>query len=258
MRAIKTTSLSCGLLNVPVKLYKAVESHDFSFKLYHAGCGGSIGMLRVCKDCEGEVEWADVAKGAEAADGTLVIAAPEEIKALEGEQVPAVEVLHFMGADEVDPVSYESAYYLAPDKAGVKGYALLHEALSETKKVALVKFALRGRESLGVLRVSGDVLVTHTIAWPDEIREPQFAILEKPVKLKPKESELARALVESMTEPFVAEDHVDVYTGRVEEFIETKAAGGEFVAHPAGPEPAVDDLLAALEATIAKKKKKTA
>lgn len=254
MRAVKTTSLSFGLVNVPVKMYKATESHDIKFKQVHAGCGGGISLVRTCKECEQEVAWADLAKGIEHGD-EMVIMDPEEIKELEGEKSPSVEVIQFMDADEVDPISYESPYYLAPDKAGVEGYALMLQALSESGKVGLVKFSLRGgRESLGVLRVSGKVMVIHTIAWPDEIREPEFAILNKPVKLKPRMVEMARALVESMAAPFVAEDHVDVYTGRVEEFIAAKAAGEEFEAHPAGLEPAVDDLLAALEASIAKKK----
>jgi len=254
MRAVKSTSLSFGLVNVPVKLYKATESHDIAFKQHHAGCGGGISLVRTCKECEQEVAWADLAKGIEVG-GELVIVEPEEIKALEGEQSPCVEVIQFMGADEVDPISYESPYYLAPDKTGTEGYALMRQALSDSGKIGLVRFALRGRESLGVLRVSGNILVIHTIAWPDEIREPEFAILNKPVKLKPKAVEMAAALINSMTEPFVAEDHVDVYTGRVEEFIAAKASGEDWEAHPAGPEPALDDLLAALEATIAKKKK---
>jgi DNA end-binding protein Ku len=255
MRSVSNTSLSFGLVNVPVKLYKATESHDIKFKQIHAGCGGGISLVRTCKDCSEEVAWADLAKGIDH-DGELVIVEPEEIKALEGEKSPCVEVIQFMDADEVDPISYESPYYLAPDKTGVEGYALMRQALSESGKVGLVKFSLRGgRESLGVLRVSGSLMVIHTIVWPDEIREPDFAILAKPVKLKPKALEMARALISSMSEPFVPEDHVDVYTGRVEEFIAAKAAGEEFEAHPAGPEPAIDDLLAALEATIAKKKK---
>lgn len=258
MRAVKTTSLSCGLINIPVKLYKVTESHDVSFKQYHAGCNGGIGLVRTCKECEQEVAWADIAKGTESEDGTLVIAAPEEIKALEGEQLPAVEVLQFIGADEIDPISYESPYYLAPDKTSAEGYALIRQVLSESGKAGLVKFALRGRESLGILRVSGKVLVIHTLAWPDEIREPAFAILDKPTKLKPKMLEMAHALVAAMSEPFVPGDHVDTYTGRVREFIEAKAAGEEFESHPAGPEPALDDLLAALEATIAKRKGKAA
>lgn len=255
MRAVKTTSLSFGLVSVPVKLYKATESHDVSFKQHHAGCGGGISLVRTCKECSEEVAWADIAKGIDY-EGELVIVEPEELKDLEGESSPVVEVLQFIDASEIDPIAYESSYYVAPDKvSSLEGYALLRQVLGESGKAGLVKFAIRsGRESLGILRVSGKTLVIHTLAWPDEIREPAFPVLDKPVKLKPKMVEMARALVESMSEPFVAEDHVDVYTGRVKEFIAAKAAGEEFEAHPAGLEPAVDDLLAALEATIAKRK----
>lgn len=257
MRAYRKTSITFGLVSVLVGAYKPVESHDVKFKQHHAGCGGQIGMVRVCKECEQEVPWADIAKGTESLDGTLVIADPEEIKSLEGEKVLAIEVVQFIDAGEIDPLSYESAYYLAPDKTSLEGYGLIKHVLEESGRVALVKLAF-GRESLGILRPAGKTLVVHTIAWPDEIREPAFAILDKPIKLKPKMVEMAKVLVDSMTEPFDPADHVDTYTERVREFVEAKAAGEPFEAHPAGPEPAVDDLLAALEATIAKRKGKAA
>lgn len=254
-KAISSTSIAFGLVNVPGKLYKATESHDISFHQHHGGCGGAVGQKRVCKACEQEVPYADIVKGIEH-DGQLVIVAADELKALQDEQ-PAIEVTQFINESEIDPVSYESAYYFAPLPAAVEGYALLRQVLVDSGRAALVKFALRDKLHLGVLRVSGKVLVIHTISWPDEVRQPAFPVLDVDIALKPKMLEMATALVDAMTAPFVASEWVDTYTDRVGELIAAKAAGGEITAAPAKDESDVDDLLAALEASIAKKGKKS-
>ena len=255
MRSVKNTSISFGLVNVPGKLYKAVESHDVAFHQHHVGCGGSIKMERYCEACEAKpVPFSDIVKGVEKDDNTVLVTA-DEIKSLEGEVSPTIEVVQFVEASEIDAVAYETAYYFAPEKTSVEGYSLLRTVLADSGKVGLVQFALRGRLSLGVLRVSGDVLVIHTIAWPDEVRTPEFALLDKKVELKPALIAAATALVDSMTGTFKPEDFVDTYTNRVNEFITARAEGGEFVpAAKADDNEDVADLLAALEASVANKK----
>ena len=257
MRVYRKTSIAFGLVNVPVGAYKATESHDISFKQHHGGeCHGGISLVRTCKECAEVVDYADIVKGVEV-DGELVIVTGDELKDLEGETSPAIEVIQFIDQGEIDPLSYESAYYLAPDKTSHKGYALIHRVLAETGRAALVQFCLRApRVHQGVLRVVGKVLVLHTIAWPTEIREPAFDILDKPVELEPAALKMAHALVESMVAPYQPEEHVDIYTKRVEELIAAKAGGREFVTKPVESEAVVDDLIAALEASLAKKKAK--
>ena len=251
-KAIKVTSITCSLVNVPVKLHKATDSHDISFHQHHGGCGGAVGQKRVCKACEQEVPYADIVKGIEH-DDSLVIIAPEELKALQDE-VPAVEVVQFIDAGEIDPLTYEQSYYVEPQKAAMEGYALLRTVLVNTGRAGLVKFALRDRLHLGVLRVAGEVLVIHTIAWPDEVRTPAFSPLD--VNLKPQMVEMATALVDAMTAPFVASEWTDTYTDRVADLIAAKANGDTIVPAPAKDEDDVEDLLKALEASIAKKKSK--
>jgi DNA end-binding protein Ku len=259
MRALKSTTISFGLVSVPVKLYKSVDSHDVAFKQHHGGCGGSIKMERYCEGCEVKpVPFGDVVKGIDH-DGTLVLLAPEELKDLEGETPSAIEVIQFVEADEIDPLTYEAGYFAAPDKTSVKGYKLLHKVLTETGRVGVVRFSLRaGRLSLGVLRASGGLLIVHTVAWPDEVRTPEFPILDKEVELEPAVLDAARILVESMTGSFKPEDFVDTYTGRVKEFIAARADGGEFIPAPAETAEDISDLLAALEASVIKRKKKAA
>lgn len=256
MRAMKKTSIAFGLVNVPVRMYKATESHDVAFKQHHGGeCHGGISLVRTCKECAEVVDYADIVKGVEV-DGELVIVTGDELKSLEDESSPAIEVVQFIDQSEIDPISFEAPYYLEPDKTSLEGYALIREVLGETGRVALVQFSMRGRVHLGVLRSVGKVLTVHTIAWPSEVREPAFAILDKPVELKPAALKVAHALVESMTAEFQPDEHVDIYTERVAELIAAKAGGREFAAKPVEPEVQVDDLIAALEASLAKKKAK--
>jgi DNA end-binding protein Ku len=257
MRVYRKTSIAFGLVNVPVGAYKATESHDVAFKQHHGGeCHGGISLVRTCKECAEVVDYADIVKGIDV-DGELVIVTGDELKDLEGETSPAIEVLQFIDQSEIDPLAYESSYYLAPDKTSLEGYALIRQVLAETGRVALVRFCLRApRVHLGVLRVVGKVLTLHTVAWPSEVREPAFDILDKPVELKPAALKMAHALVESMVAPYQPEDHVDTYTERVEELIAAKAGGREFVTKPVESEAVVDDLIAALEASLAKKKAK--
>ncbi len=255
MRAIKSSTVTFGLVSVPVKLYKAVDSHDIAFKQHHGGCGGPIGMERVCKDCEARVEFRDVVKGTTAADGSLVILDPEEVKGIDQELPAGIEVLQFTDRDEIDPIGYETGYYLAPaSKAALEGYTLLRTVLEEKQRVGLVRFALRGRLSLGVLRAAGDTLVIHTLAWPDEVREPAFPILDGEKAPKPAMLEMARQLVDAMTGSFNPADHVDTYTERLGQLIEARAAGESLAPAPSEEEVTIKDLLAALEASIAKRK----
>lgn len=252
-KAIKVTSITCSLVNVPVKLHKATDSHDISFHQHHNGCGGAVGIKRFCKACEQEVPYADIVKGIDQ-DGSLVIVAADELKALQDE-APAIEVTQFVNAADLDAVAYEQSYYAEPGKGADEGYALLREVLVKTGRVGLVKFALRDRLHMGVLRVAGDYLVIHTVAWPDEVRTPHFTV--KDVALKPQMVEMATSLVDAMTAPFVAAEWVDTYTDRVAELIAAKANGDSIAPAPAKDEADVEDLLKALEASIAKKGKKS-
>ena len=253
IRALSTTSISFGLVNVPVKLYKTVDSHDIAFHQYHGGCGGGIALERKCKECAQDVAFADIVKGIEH-EGQLVTVTSDELRELQ-EEVNAVEVVQFVDESEIDPVSYEMSYYAAPSApAALEGYALLRQVLADSGRAALVRFALRDKLHLGFLRVSGNVLVIHTIAWPDEVRQPAFPVLDKEVVLKPQMVEMATALVDAMTGTFNPDEWVDTYTNGVADLIAAKAAGQPQIVAPVKESVNVDDLLAALEASIANKK----
>lgn len=256
MRATKTTSISFGLVNVPVKMYKAVDSHDVSFHQYHRDCMGSVGYVKACKDCGETLDTHSIVRGVEHGDTTITVS-EDELASIEVQAGPEIEVVQFIDATEVDPIALEGHYYLAPDRTSVEGYALLRRVMVDTGRVAVVKFVMRrtgsvGKSHLGLLRPYGDnLLAVHTMSYPDEIRQPAFPVLDRAVELKPQLVEMARTLVDAMTGPFVAADYTDTFTDKLNELIEAKA-NGETIVTANGEELVptdVSDLLAKLEAS---------
>lgn len=255
MRSMWNGAISFGLVSVPIRLFKATESHDISFNQLHAADGGKISYKKVCGDCGEEVGTADICKGHKIGDDYVVVT-EEEIRDLQGEQPKVVEVLQFVDPAEVHPLSFEASYYAVPS-GPVNGYALLLEAMRSTDKVAICRVTLRTKTSLAALRILDDrVLAMSTLAWPDEIRQPEFSELDKPVTLKPQEVAVAKMLVESMSGAFKPEEFADTYHQRLSELILAKSTGEKFT--PAqqvdNATENVDDLLAMLEASIAAKK----
>lgn len=256
VRAIWKGAVSFGLVNVPVKLYSATEDRDVSFHQVHAEDGGRVRYKRFCQVCGDEVPYADLAKGYELDNGDIVVLSDEDLADLPLPTAKTVELLAFVPAEQVDPVSYSRSYYLEPDKAGVKPYTLLRDALREAGRVGLVKVAIRNRESLAVLRPRDDVLVMQTMVWPDEVREAEFDSLSDGVKASKAERDVARTLIDTMADDFDATQYHDEYRAAVEEVVQAKATGGE-VRKPEEPKEKapVVDLVAALKASVEAAKK---
>jgi len=251
MRAIWKGAVSFGLVNVPVRLYSATEDRDVSFHQVHAEDGGRVRYKRVCQVCGEEVAYADIAKGYELDSGDVVVLTDEDLSELPLPTAKTVELLAFVPAEQVDPVSYSRSYYLEPDKAGVKPYALLRDALQDAGRVGLVKVAIRNRESLAVLRPRDDVLVMQTMVWPDEVRDAEFESLSDGVKASKAERDVARTLIDTMAEDYDPTRYHDAYRAAVEEVVQAKATGGEVrkAEQPEEKAPVVD-LVAALKASV--------
>ncbi len=211
MRAIWKGAVSFGLVNVPVRLFSATQEHDIRFHQVHREDGGRIRMRRVCSVCGEEVAWDQLAKGYEAEDGRLVVMTDEDFEALPLSTNREIDVIEFVPTGQVDPVLFGKSYYLEPDSRAAKPYALLREALEATDRMAVVKVALRQRESLAVLRVREQVIMMQTLLWPDEIRAADFPILEEDVELRPQELRMAASLVDSMAADFEPEEFEDDY-----------------------------------------------
>ena len=247
MRSVWKGAVAFGLVNVPVRLYSATTDHDIRFHQVHRGDGGRIRYKRTCDVCGQEVSYAEIDKGYETDDGRVVTLAKEDFESLPVASGHEIDVVEFVPADEVDPLLLDRSYYLEPDEKALKPYALLREALAETERMALVKIALRQRESLAVLRVRDQVIVLQTMLWPDELRQPEFPLLDRDVTVRPQEVTMASSLVESLAAPFEPSRFEDDYKAALEALIDAKLTGGEVrTVEPGVPvEGAPFDLIAA-------------
>jgi len=260
VRAIWKGAVAFGLVNVPVRLYAATGEHEVRLHQVHREDGGRIRYRKVCSVDGETVEWSDIAKGYETQDGELVVLTDADFEQLPLATEREIEVLEFVPADQVDPILLQKTYYLEPDRTAAKPYALLRGALEETDRVAVVKVAIRQRESMAVLRVRDKVIVLQTLLWPDEVREADFPVLDDDVTVRPQELTMASSLVESLAADFDPSQYEDAYVAALEQLIEAKVSAGDTQAPPAPPAPEgeegggaeVVDLLAALQRSVEK------
>lgn len=261
MRAVWKGSIALGLVGVPVKLYSATEQKDIRLHQVHAADGGRVQMKRVCSVDGAEVPYAEIGKGIDATgQGDLVVLTDEDFKEVPVPTAKAITVLQFVPAEQVDPILFDKAYYLAPDGAPAqKPYLLLRESLLKSGRVGIVKVALRQREHLATLRVRDDVLTLSMMLWPDEIREPDFEFLTKKTTLRPQEKAMAATLLETMAGSFDPTEHTDNYREALIELVEAKLTGEALPTTPKEKPTKATDLLAVLTASVeaAKSKKPT-
>lgn len=251
MRSIWNGAISFGLVSIPIKLVNATESHSISFRQIHTEDGGRVRYRKVCELEDREISQAEIGKGYEDADGTIIPITDEDLAQLPLPTTKTIEIVAFVPGDRIDPLQMDAAYYLQAGGApAAKPYTLLREALKRSNKVAIAKFALRGRERLGMLRVVEDAIALHGLLWPDEVRAPEGLAPDTKVTVSDKELDLADALMDTLGEIDLDELH-DEYREALEEVVAAKAAGE---APPEAPERAesgkVLDLMAALEKSV--------
>ena len=260
-RAIASLTISFGLVAIPVKLYSATSSAGrISFNMLHARDGARLKQQYICAKEGTVVERNEIVKGYEFAKDQYVIFTPEEIKALEEAGSHAVDVAQFVPLDAVDPVYFDRAYYLAPDKGGAKPYTLLAKALRETGRCALGRWASHGRDHLVMIRPLASGLVMQQLLFANEVRQiADLGIEDAPVK--DAELKLARQLIEQQSrESFDPGEHVDEVKQRIEQAIARKVEGKELtIAEERGPTaPTVIDLMDALRASLERAERKPA
>lgn len=252
MRSIWNGAISFGLVSIPIKLVNATENHSVSFRQVHLPDGGRIRYRKVCELDGEEVATADIGKAYEDADGSMIPITDEDLGSLPLPTAKTIEIVAFVPADTIDPLQMDAAYYLSANGVpAAKPYTLLREALKRSQRVALAKYALRGRERLGMLRVVDDVIAMHGLLWPDEIRAPDEVAPEGDVSVRDAELDLADALMNTLGEVDMDSLHDD-YREAVEELIAAKASG-EALEPPESDgsgDGKVIDLLAALENSV--------
>ncbi|ATW52220.1 non-homologous end joining protein Ku [Streptomyces peucetius] len=251
-RPIWSGAISFGLVTIPIKVINATESHDISFRQIHLEDGGRIRYRKICELDGRQLSDNEIVKGYEVAKDTLVAVTDEDLADMPLPTAKAIEIVAFVPAESIDPVRIGDSYYLEGDgQVAAKPYKLLRQALERSAKVAVAKFALRGRERLGLLRVKEDALVLHSMHWPDEIRSP--ASLAPPtVEIDDSEVDGALALMDAMGEEDISH-YTDRYREALEEVIAAKAQGKQPAPAAEAPEPGgqVLDLMAALNASVA-------
>jgi DNA end-binding protein Ku len=254
-RAMWSGSISFGLVNIPVKLYTAVSRRNVSFNQIDRRSGARVRQKRVSAADGEEVPYDQIVKGYELPSGEYVTVADEELAALDPEGVRTIDIDEFVDLADIDPVYFDSAYYLVPDAATAKPYKLLATAMEETQKVGIAHFVMRTKRYLAAVRPKEGRLLLSTMVYDDEVVKPEeiggFDVLEK-VEVGEREVNMAEQLIESLAAPFEPAKHRDTYREAVLGLIERKAAGGaEVVTAPSAP-PAekVVDLMAALEASV--------
>jgi DNA end-binding protein Ku len=255
-RPIATLTVSFGLVSIPVKLYSATEaSRAISFNLLHKGCGSRLKQQYLCVKEEVVVPREDMVKGYEFEKDQYVMFTPEELKLLEEAGTHTADIAEFVPIESIDPVYFDKAYYLAPDKGGAKPYALLARALRESKRCALGRWAARGKQYIVMIRSADEGLVMQQLLYAGEVRS--IKELEIPdTEVKDAELKLAQQLIEQQaSDKFDPSTYTDEVRARVEAAVQKKVEGQEITMAEA-PEGGAEviDLMQALRASLEKKK----
>lgn len=228
MRAIWSGSISFGLVNIPVKLFSGIERHRLDFDLLRRDDLCPIEYKRICRADGKEVPWEDIVKGFEYQDGDYVVLEKKDFEQASAEKSHSFEINEFVKEDEIDTIFYDSPYYLEPGKDGKKAYALLREALKEKKMVGVGKFVMRNRENLAILKPYGDLLLLNKLRYTTDIRNYETLTLPDSASVKKKELDMAKKLIDQLTDHFKPKDYKDSYIADLKKLIEVKAKGRKF------------------------------
>jgi DNA end-binding protein Ku len=250
MKTIWKGAISFGLVTIPVRVYGATEEKSLRFHQLHQPDGGRVRYKRVCSIDGEEVDWSEIVKGYEYEKDHYVTLTDEELNSLPVTTAKAIEIERFVDADQIDPIFFQKSYYLVPEATGLKAYQLLREAMVDDDKVAVAKVAFREKEHLATLRLRDNVFVLETMYWPDEIRTPDFDVLDEEVQVRPQEVRMARSLIESLSSDFAPGEFRDTYREALEGLV-TKKVQGEEITYSEEAEPSkVVDLMEALRASV--------
>jgi len=258
MRSIWTGSISFGLINIPVKIFPAVQESSLDLDMLDSKDHSNIKFKRVNENTGKEVAYENIVKGYKM-DGGYVVLEDEDFEAADAVKTKMIEIINFVDEQEIDSLYYEQPYYLEPEEPAMKAYALLRDALQLSGKVGVTTFVLRNKEGLAILKPYKNVIVLNRIRFSQEIREPSELKLPPVSKNKTKEMDLANKLVAQLTEKFNIEKYKDTYTAKLLKIIKEKSKGKKITV----PKMKVvykqsDNLMEMLKASLGTKKRKSA
>jgi DNA end-binding protein Ku len=250
--------ISFGLITIPVRLFAAARTERVSFNQIHQVCGGRIKQQTFCPQCDRVVERSELVKGYEVEKDRYVIVSDEEVKAIAPASSDTMEILEFVKADGIDPIYYDSSYFMVPEEAGKKAYHLLLETMRKSGYSAIAKIAMHQREYTVVVRPHADGLLLHTMFYPEEVREvPEFRRDEN-IAVKPQEVALAEKLVEGLAADFDPSKYHDEYQTKMTQMIEAKKEGLTVGVEAPRKRAPVIDLMQALQKSLGELPRKPA
>lgn len=255
MRAIWSGAIGFGLVNIPVKLFSAIQANPLDFDMLDKKGHANIKFQRVNEVTGKEVTWGNIVKGYKV-DDKYVIVTDEDFEKASPEKTKLIEINQFINESEIESIYYETAYYLQPEKAGIRAYALLRDALEKTGKAGLGSFVLRNRESLVVVKPRGAVLLLQKIRFEEEVRAADE--LKIPVaKSKPNEVKMAVELIGRLSKKFTISKFKDEYTAKLLKLIKAKARGKPLKTSPLKVVHSRNrDLMEQLKASLTSSKRK--
>src|SRR4051812_26964261 len=246
--------LTFGLVSFPIRLFSAARSETISFNLLHKDDNSRIKQVVFCQKEDKPVPRSELVKGYEYEKDHYVVVDDEDIKKVAPKTARIMEILEFVKSDQVDPIYLESSYYVAPDEGGEKPYALLFQALRESKFYALAKVAMHNREHIIILRPGAKGILSHTMYYQDEIRQVEEFRTDTSL-VKDKELDMAKMLISSLEADFEPQKYHDEYRFNLQRMIEAKIEGKKVVAAPTEHIAPVIDIMEALKRSLAEKRK---
>ncbi len=257
MRAIWKGNISFALVSIPISLFSATRRNELSFHHLHKKDMSPVSYKRFCDTEDVEVQWEDITKGYEYEKGQYVEITDEDLDKADVELTKTIQILEFVQEEEIDPIYFDKPYYLEPQKGGERAYALMRDALAESKKVGIAKVVLKSREHLAAVKSIRDMMTLQTMRFAHEIVDAESLTLPKKAEISKKEMDLAYMLIDSMSDKFDPGKYKDDYYEKVLEIIQMKVAGVSPQAPaPKGPVPAkVVDLMEILKQSLTETKK---
>jgi DNA end-binding protein Ku len=251
MRSIWTGHIAFGLISIPVKLYSAVSDDRIHFSMLHEKDGAHIKYKRVSETSGKEVPWDEIVKGYEVTKGEYVTFTHDELDELDVKTMRVIDIDTFVELEDIDPIYYDTTYYVGAGEGGEKAYQLLVRALKEQGRVGIAKFAMREKEHLCALRVKDDMFVLETMHWPAEIRDPDVDGPDAKVQIREREVEMAMNLVDQLTGPFEPERYRNTFEQHLKKAAEAKLEGKEVTRAPEAEEgEPVSDLMELLRQSL--------
>src|SRR5205823_6978032 len=257
MRAIWKGNISFALVSIPISLFSATRRNELSFHYLHKKDMSPVSYKRFCDTEDTEVPWEDITKGYEYEKGQYIEITDEDLDKADVELTKTVQIQEFVHEDEIDPVYFDKPYYLEPQKGGERPYALMRDALAQSKKVGIAKVVLKSREHLAAVKSVGDMMTLQTMRFAHEIVDSGSLNLPKKADISKKEMDLANTLIDSMSDKFEPSKYKDDYYDKVLEIIQMKVAGvSPAVPAAKGPGPAkVVDLMEVLKQSLSETRK---